>query len=60
VWETKRSRTLKGKALGATTVMILSWIADDQIETKSLLDSPQEEADREFARFIRSQVLIEE
>jgi hypothetical protein len=59
VWETKRSRTLKGKALGATTVMILGWIADDQIETKSLLDSPQEEADREFARFIRSQ-LIEE
>jgi hypothetical protein len=60
VWETKRSRATKGKALGATTVMVLGWIADDQRDTKSLLDSPQEEADREFARYIRSRVLDQE
>jgi hypothetical protein len=56
VWDTKRTRAGKGKSLGATTVMVLEWIADDQRETKSLLDSPQEEADREFARFVRSQL----
>lgn len=54
LWETKRTRALKGKALGATTVMVLEWISDDQRETKALLDSPQEEADREFARYIQS------
>jgi phage head maturation protease len=55
-WETKRSRSLKGKALGATTVLILEWIGDEMRALKSLLDSPQEDADREYARFIASQL----
>lgn len=54
LWETKRTRAQKGKALGSTTVMVLEWMADDFRETKALLDSPQEEADREFARFVQS------
>ena len=56
VWETKRSRTAKGRTLGATTVMVLDWTGDELRATKALLDSPQEEADRELARFIRSQL----
>ena len=54
LWETRRTRALKGKALGTTTVMVLEWIADDQRETKALLDSPQEDADRELVRYIQS------
>lgn len=55
-WETKKTRSLKGKALGATTVLILEWIGDDLRALKSLLDSPQEDADREYARFVASKL----
>lgn len=54
VWETRKTRALKGKALGATTVMLLDWWADDQRETRALLDTPSDDAAREYARFIQS------
>jgi hypothetical protein len=55
-WETRRNRALKGKGLNAGTVLILEWIHDEMRALKSLLDSPQEDADREFARFVASQL----
>jgi hypothetical protein len=47
-------RRSKGKAIAAPTVLILEWVSDSNRKLRSLLDSPQEDADREFARYIRS------
>jgi hypothetical protein len=54
LWETKQQRTTKGKALGHATVLLIEWWDDVNRGTKALLDSPQEEADREFARYVKS------
>lgn len=47
-------RRSKGKALAAPSVDLLEWIYEDTRQLRALLDSPQEEADRELARYIRS------
>jgi len=49
-------RRSKGKALAAHSVDLLEWIYEDTRALRSLLDTPQEEAEREFARFIASQM----
>lgn len=53
-------RRSKGKAIAAPTVLILEWVGDSNRKLRSLLDSPQEDADREFARFIAAQLLTGE
>jgi hypothetical protein len=47
-------RRSKGKAISPATVDVLEWVHDDMRQLRSLLDSPQEDADREYARFVRS------
>jgi hypothetical protein len=47
-------RRRKGKALAATSVDVLDWIHDDMRRLKSLLDSPGDDAAREYARFVQS------
>jgi hypothetical protein len=49
-------RRSKGKAIAASTVDVLEWVGDSQRKLRSLLDSPQEDADREYARFIAAQL----
>ena len=45
-------RRSRGKAISPATVDVLEWVYDDMKALRSLLDSPQEDADREYARFI--------
>lgn len=45
-------RRSKGKAISASTVDVLEWVHDGMKRLRGLLDSPQEDADREFARFV--------
>jgi hypothetical protein len=47
-------RRAKGKAIAASTIDVLEWVGDSQRKLRSLLDSPQEDADREYAKFVRS------
>jgi HK97 family phage prohead protease len=49
-------RRSKGKAIASSTVDVLEWVGDSQRKLRGLLDSPQEDADREYARFIREQL----
>jgi HK97 family phage prohead protease len=53
-------RRSKGKAIAASTVDVLEWVGDSQRKLRGLLDSPQEDADREYARFIREQLMTGE
>lgn len=53
-------RRSKGKAIAASTVDVLEWVADSQRKLRGLLDSPQEDADREFARFVASTLITGE
>jgi hypothetical protein len=53
-------RRRKGKAISASTLDILEWTYEEMRNLRAQLDSPQEDADREFARFIHlSQPLIQ-
>lgn len=45
-------RRSKGKAISASTVDVLEWVHDGTKRLRALLDSPQEDADREFVRFV--------
>jgi hypothetical protein len=47
-------RRAKGKAIAASTVDVLEWVGDSTRKLRSLLDSPQEDADREYARYVQS------
>jgi hypothetical protein len=47
-------RRSKGKALAATSVDVLEWIHDDLRGLRTLLDSPGDDAAREYVRFIQS------
>lgn len=47
-------RRSKGKALSAQSLDVLDWIYDEMRGLKGLLDSPQETAAEEFARFVFS------
>jgi hypothetical protein len=45
-------RRSKGKAISASTVDVLEWVHDGTRRLRALLDSPQEDADREYVRFV--------
>lgn len=45
-------RRSKGKAISASTVDILEWVHDGTKRLRALLDTPQEDAEREYARFV--------
>jgi hypothetical protein len=47
-------RAAKGKSLAATSVDLLEWLYDDMRRLRTVLDSPQDDAAREYARFVRS------
>lgn len=47
-------RRSKGKAIAPQTVDTLEWVYDDMRRLRTLLDSPQEDADREYARYVQS------
>jgi hypothetical protein len=53
-------RRTKGKALAATSVDLLEWVYDGMRDLRRLLDSPQEDAAREYARFVASQLRLGE
>lgn len=47
-------RAKKGKGLSSSSADILEWIYDELRGLKSLIDTPQEDASRELARYIAS------
>lgn len=47
-------RRSKGKALAADSVELLEWVFDGLKAFRVLLDTPQEDAAREYARFVQS------
>jgi hypothetical protein len=54
-WEVRKSRAVKGRTLGQTSVLLLEWITDELKAYRTLLDSPSEDAAREFMRFVQAQ-----
>lgn len=49
-------RREKGKAISASIVDTLNWVHDDMRALRALLDTPQDDADREYARYVASQL----
>jgi hypothetical protein len=47
-------RRTKGKALAAASVDLLEWTYDGLRDLRRLLDTPQDDAAREYARFVRT------
>lgn len=47
-------RRSKGKAMAAESVELLEWVFDGLKAFRVLLDTPQEDAAREYARFVQS------
>jgi hypothetical protein len=47
-------RRSKGKALAADSVELLEWVFDAMKAFRVLLDTPQEDAAREYARYVQS------
>jgi hypothetical protein len=47
-------RARKGKNIAATSADLLEWFYDDLKRLRSVLDSPQDDAAQEYARFIAS------
>jgi hypothetical protein len=47
-------RAPKGKSLAATSVDLLEWLYDDLRRLRTVLDSPQDDAAREYVRFVQS------
>lgn len=47
-------RRSKGKALASASVMQLEWLYDGMKALRTLLDTPQDDAAREYARFVQS------
>lgn len=50
-------RRSKGKAMAAESVELLEWVFDGLKAFRVLLDTPQEDAAREFARFVQHRLL---
>lgn len=48
-------RAPKGKSLAAASADTLEWWDDEVRQSRAVLDSPQDDAAREYGRFIRSQ-----
>lgn len=53
-------RAKKGKQLSNASVDILEWMHDELRKLKSLIDTPQEDASREMARYIQTLRKIED
>lgn len=49
-------RATKGKNIASASAADLEWWFDDMAQTRSVLDSPQDDAAREYLRFIQSQI----
>ncbi len=49
-------RATKGKSIAAASADLLEWWHESQRRTGTLLDSPQDDAAREYLRFIESQI----
>lgn len=47
-------RARKGKSIASTSADLLDWFYDDMKRLRSVLDSPQDDAAQEYARFIAS------
>lgn len=47
-------RAAKGKTLAAGSIKRLEWLYDEMRDVRSILDSPQEDAAREYLRFLHS------
>jgi hypothetical protein len=47
-------RRSKGKAMAAESVELLEWVFDGLKAFRVLLDTPQEDAAREYARYVQS------
>lgn len=47
-------RAAKGKSLASTSVDLLEWLYDDMRRLRTVLDSPQDDAAREYVRFVQS------
>lgn len=47
-------RAAKGKSLASTSADLLEWFYDDMRRLRTVLDSPQDDAAREYLRFIQS------
>lgn len=50
--EVSASRASKGKSLTHAQRELIGWLADELARTKALLNTPTDEAAREFARFV--------
>lgn len=48
-------RAKKGKTLASTSIKRLEWLYDEMRDLRSMLDTPQDDAAREYLRFIQSQ-----
>jgi hypothetical protein len=53
-------RAKKGKGLSSASADILEWTYDEMRKLKSLIDTPQEDASREMARYIQTLRKIED
>lgn len=47
-------RAKKGKSLASSSVDVLEWLYDDMRRLRTVLDSPQDDAAREYLRYIQS------
>jgi HK97 family phage prohead protease len=47
-------RATKGKSLAAASADLLEWVYDELHQLRTVLDSPQDDAAREYLRFIQS------
>jgi hypothetical protein len=47
-------RAPKGKSLASASIDLLEWLYDDLRRLRTVLDSPQDDAAREYARFVQS------
>ncbi|MGL5910382.1 MAG: HK97 family phage prohead protease [Phycicoccus sp.] len=49
-------RAKKGKSLASTSIKRLEWLYDEMRDLRARLDSPQDDAAREYLRFVQSQL----
>lgn len=54
VGEVRASRASRGKSIGTHTHLILGWMLDAERSLRSSYDSPQDDAAREYVRYVQS------
>jgi hypothetical protein len=47
-------RAAKGKSLASASIDLLEWLYDDLRRLRTVLDSPQDDAAREYVRYVHS------